>query len=121
VSVIIAISSDHRKEALEAVHFCIDELKASVEIWKREYYGDAGTYDGHVNGGGSCDSSDINNNNNNNNNNSNSNSNSNSSSNSDNNNNYNSSSSSSGGGGGPVIAVWKENKESFDRWVKLFI
>ncbi|XP_031566028.1 molybdopterin synthase catalytic subunit-like isoform X2 [Actinia tenebrosa] len=37
-SVIIAISSAHRKESLEAVQFCIDTLKATVPIWKKEVY-----------------------------------------------------------------------------------
>ena len=37
-SVIIAVSSVHRKEALEACHFAIDELKATVPIWKKEVY-----------------------------------------------------------------------------------
>jgi molybdopterin synthase catalytic subunit len=32
-SVMIAISSVHRKESLEAVQYCIDELKAKVPIW----------------------------------------------------------------------------------------
>ena len=34
-SVIIGISSQHRKESLEAVHFAIDTLKANVPIWKK--------------------------------------------------------------------------------------
>ena len=37
-SVEIAISSTHRKEALEAVQYAIDELKAHVPIWKKEVY-----------------------------------------------------------------------------------
>ena len=37
-SVEIAISSAHRREALEAVHFAIDALKAQVPIWKKEVY-----------------------------------------------------------------------------------
>ena len=37
-SVVVAVSSVHRKEALEACHFAIDELKASVPIWKKEVY-----------------------------------------------------------------------------------
>ncbi|XP_059088350.1 molybdopterin synthase catalytic subunit-like [Tigriopus californicus] len=37
-SVVIAISSAHRQESLEAVHFAIDELKATVPIWKKEVY-----------------------------------------------------------------------------------
>jgi molybdopterin synthase catalytic subunit len=37
-SVEIAVSSTHRKEALEAVQYAIDELKAHVPIWKKEVY-----------------------------------------------------------------------------------
>jgi len=37
-SIIVAISSEHRKESLEAVHYAIDALKASVPIWKKEVY-----------------------------------------------------------------------------------
>ncbi|KFW86747.1 Molybdopterin synthase catalytic subunit, partial [Phalacrocorax carbo] len=39
-SVIIAVSSPHRAESLEAVKYCIDTLKASVPIWKKEIYED---------------------------------------------------------------------------------
>lgn len=39
VSVCIVISSAHRKEAIKAVEFFIDDLKASVPIWKKEVYG----------------------------------------------------------------------------------
>jgi len=41
-SVIIAISSAHRREALEAAQFCIDDLKRTVPIWKLERYADEG-------------------------------------------------------------------------------
>ncbi|CAL5228356.1 g11472 [Coccomyxa viridis] len=37
-SVIIAASSAHRADALEACHWAIDELKARVPIWKKEFY-----------------------------------------------------------------------------------
>ena len=37
-SVIIAVSSPHRREAIECCHFTIDELKATVPIWKKELY-----------------------------------------------------------------------------------
>ena len=37
-SVIIVASSPHRRASLEAVSFLIDELKATVPIWKREIY-----------------------------------------------------------------------------------
>lgn len=39
-SVIIGISSAHRKSSLEALHFAIDDLKANVPIWKKEIYED---------------------------------------------------------------------------------
>jgi len=37
-SVVIAVSSPHRKESLEAVQFAIDRLKETVPIWKKEVY-----------------------------------------------------------------------------------
>uniref|UniRef100_A0A7S2TT23 Molybdopterin synthase catalytic subunit n=1 Tax=Lotharella oceanica TaxID=641309 RepID=A0A7S2TT23_9EUKA len=43
-SVIIAISSPHRKAALEACHWAIDTLKAQVPIWKKEHYQDGSTW-----------------------------------------------------------------------------
>ena len=39
-SVAIAVSSVHRRDSLEAVHFCIDTLKETVPIWKKEVYED---------------------------------------------------------------------------------
>lgn len=39
-SVFIAISSVHRADALDACKFLIDEIKASVPIWKKEVYAD---------------------------------------------------------------------------------
>ncbi|PON74130.1 Molybdopterin biosynthesis MoaE [Parasponia andersonii] len=37
-SVFIAVSAVHRADALEACRFVIDEVKASVPIWKKEVY-----------------------------------------------------------------------------------
>eukprot|EP00063_Salmo_salar_P006705 XP_013981540.1 PREDICTED: molybdopterin synthase catalytic subunit-like [Salmo salar] len=37
-SVIIGISSPHRRDSLEAVQYCIDTLKGTVPIWKKEVY-----------------------------------------------------------------------------------
>ncbi len=37
-SVVIAVSSPHRKEALEACHYTIDRLKRTVPVWKKEYW-----------------------------------------------------------------------------------
>jgi len=39
-SVIIAVSSVHRAESLEAVQYAIDTLKKIVPIWKKEVYGE---------------------------------------------------------------------------------
>jgi len=35
-AVVVAVSAPHRPEAFAAARFCIDALKASVPIWKRE-------------------------------------------------------------------------------------
>jgi molybdopterin synthase catalytic subunit len=37
-SVIVAVSTPHRAEAFEASRWCIDTLKATVPIWKREVW-----------------------------------------------------------------------------------
>ena len=39
-SVVIAVASPHRDLAFRAARFLIDELKASLPIWKREHYPD---------------------------------------------------------------------------------
>jgi len=39
-SVIIAVSAAHRAEAFEACRYAIDRLKATVPIWKKEYFED---------------------------------------------------------------------------------
>ena len=36
VSVVVAASAPHRDEAFDAARFCIDTLKATAPIWKRE-------------------------------------------------------------------------------------
>jgi molybdopterin synthase catalytic subunit len=40
VSVAIAASHPHRRDALDATRFVIEELKRRVPIWKREHYAD---------------------------------------------------------------------------------
>ncbi len=35
-SVVVVVSSHHRVEAFEAARYCIDTLKATVPIWKKE-------------------------------------------------------------------------------------
>lgn len=37
-SVFVAVSSVHRRDALEACEYIIDEIKGSVPIWKKEVY-----------------------------------------------------------------------------------
>ena len=37
-SVAIAVSAPHRREAIEACHYAIDELKVVAPIWKKEYF-----------------------------------------------------------------------------------
>ncbi|HEX9506298.1 MAG TPA: molybdenum cofactor biosynthesis protein MoaE, partial [Acidimicrobiia bacterium] len=39
-SVVVVASSPHRPEAFEAARFCIDTLKETVPIWKREHWED---------------------------------------------------------------------------------
>lgn len=38
ISIIIAISSPHRQDAIKAVEFCINSVKSSVPVWKKEIY-----------------------------------------------------------------------------------
>ena len=38
IPVIIAISAAHRQAAFEACQFCIDTLKETVPIWKKEIF-----------------------------------------------------------------------------------
>jgi len=39
-SVMIAVSSPHRRDAFEACHWAIDTLKETVPVWKKEYFED---------------------------------------------------------------------------------
>lgn len=39
-AVVIAVSAAHRKEAFAACQFCIDTLKKTVPIWKKEIFED---------------------------------------------------------------------------------
>lgn len=39
-SVMIGVSSPHRREAFEACHYAIDTLKEIVPVWKKEYFED---------------------------------------------------------------------------------
>ena len=40
IPVIIAVTAAHRKAAFEACHYCIDTLKETVPIWKKEVFQD---------------------------------------------------------------------------------
>lgn len=39
-SIVIGVSSSHRKEAFAAAMYIIDTIKQTVPIWKKEYYSD---------------------------------------------------------------------------------
>jgi molybdopterin synthase catalytic subunit len=39
-SIVIAVSSPHRKESFSACMFIIDEIKTRVPVWKKEFYSD---------------------------------------------------------------------------------
>ena len=45
-TVVVACGSAHRAEALEACHWIIDEIKATVPIWKKEIYADGSSWVG---------------------------------------------------------------------------
>jgi molybdopterin synthase catalytic subunit len=38
MSVVIAVSSPHRKEAFRACEQILEEVKEKAQIWKREFY-----------------------------------------------------------------------------------
>lgn len=37
-SIVIAVSSPHRKEAFQACEYILEEVKLKAQIWKKEYY-----------------------------------------------------------------------------------
>jgi molybdopterin synthase catalytic subunit len=41
-SLLVAVSSPHRKEAFEACHRCVDWVKEIVPVWKKEHWVDGG-------------------------------------------------------------------------------
>ena len=45
-TVVVACASPHRGDALDACHWLIDELKATVPIWKKEIYTDGSSWVG---------------------------------------------------------------------------
>jgi molybdopterin synthase catalytic subunit len=48
-SLLVAVSSAHRKEAFEACHYAVDRIKKTVPVWKREVWDDGSEWiEGHV-------------------------------------------------------------------------
>ena len=43
-AVVVVVSAPHREEAFAAARFCIDTLKATVPIWKRETWRDGASW-----------------------------------------------------------------------------
>ncbi|MEA2499486.1 MAG: MoaE-MoaD fusion protein [Actinomycetota bacterium] len=52
-TVVVVCAAPHRREALEACHWTIDEIKRSVPIWKREVYADGTSWVGAEGSNGS--------------------------------------------------------------------
>jgi molybdopterin synthase catalytic subunit len=47
-SLLVAVSSGHRKEAFEACHYAVDRIKQIVPIWKKEVWADGSEWiEGH--------------------------------------------------------------------------
>ena len=48
-SLLVAVSSPHRKEAFEACHYAVDRIKQVVPIWKKEVWEDGSEWvEGHM-------------------------------------------------------------------------
>jgi molybdopterin synthase catalytic subunit len=45
-SIVIAVSSPHRRKAFEACEFILEEVKKKAQVWKREWYATDGPEDG---------------------------------------------------------------------------
>ncbi|MGC8511373.1 MAG: molybdenum cofactor biosynthesis protein MoaE [Acidimicrobiales bacterium] len=43
-AVVIVVASPHRREAFEAARFCIDAVKSTVPLWKREVWRDGSAW-----------------------------------------------------------------------------
>jgi molybdopterin synthase catalytic subunit len=47
-SLLVAVSSGHRKEAFEACHYAVDRIKQIVPVWKKEVWSDGSEWiEGH--------------------------------------------------------------------------
>jgi molybdopterin synthase catalytic subunit len=48
-SLLVAVSSPHRKDAFEACHWCVDRIKEVVPVWKKEHWADGAAWvEGHT-------------------------------------------------------------------------
>jgi molybdopterin synthase catalytic subunit/molybdopterin converting factor small subunit len=48
-SLLVAVSSPHRKECFEAAHWCVDRIKEVVPVWKKEHWAGGGAWvEGHA-------------------------------------------------------------------------
>jgi molybdopterin synthase catalytic subunit len=48
-SLLVAVSSPHRKEAFEACHWAVDRVKETVPVWKKEHWaGGSAWVEGHT-------------------------------------------------------------------------
>lgn len=45
-SIVIAVSSPHRREAFVACEWLLEQVKMRVQVWKREWYADGTTVEG---------------------------------------------------------------------------
>ena len=55
-SVAIAVSAPHRRESIEACHYCIDSLKLVAPIWKKEHFEGGEVWIGSL---ADCDHGDV--------------------------------------------------------------
>jgi molybdopterin converting factor subunit 1 len=47
-SLLVAVSSPHRKDAFDACHWCVDRIKEVVPVWKKEHWSDGSAWvEGH--------------------------------------------------------------------------
>jgi len=48
-SLLVAVSSGHRKESFEACHYAVDRIKQIVPVWKKEVWEDGSAWvEGHM-------------------------------------------------------------------------
>jgi molybdopterin converting factor subunit 1 len=47
-SLLVAVSSPHRRDAFDACHWCVDRVKEVVPVWKKEHWGEGSAWvEGH--------------------------------------------------------------------------